>query len=245
MKIKSYKILTVKVPKTVEREMDFLYEIELEDGTSELLHLEFQTKNDNDMIYRMGFYHGLAWFKYRKPIRHAVIYLGKGKARMRTKLTEKEAFTDFDLISVNQLDTDVLLSSQVPEVILLAFLSDYPPEEREAILRLVIEGLKKHSASKSELSRYAQQLLMLSRLRNFEEQASKIIQDMPLLYDIETDYLYKQGVEQGVEQVAIRSLEEGLEYEFIKTITGLSLEQIAEIDEERKKSSTHTPPPAN
>ena len=43
---------------------------------------------------------------------------------MHTQLHEDEVYKGFDLINVRDMDMDVLLSSQVPEVILLAFLSD-------------------------------------------------------------------------------------------------------------------------
>lgn len=246
MRIKRYKALTVKLPKTVEREMDFLYEVELEDGTVELLHLEFQTKGDANMIYRVGFYHGMAWFEYRKPIRHVVIYLGKGKTRMRTQLTDGEIFKGFDLININEMDTEMLLSSQVPEVILLAFLSDYPTKRREEILRLVIEQLKKYSTSKSELSRYLQQLTILARLRNFDNKAIQIVKDMPLLqdFDVTQDILYQEGREEGREEgieigqqgMVIHALEKGKTYEEIIDFTGLTWEEIERIDKERKKS---------
>jgi len=237
IKIKRYKILPEKLPKTVEREVDFLYEIELEDGTIELLHLEFQTENDNKMIYRIGFYHGLAWFKYQKPIRHVVIYLGKGKPKMRTQLTDDEVFSGFDLINVYQLNTETLLSSQVPEVILLAFLSDFEPERREAILRLTINRLKDSSKSKSELSKYMEQLIILARLRNFGKETIKIIRDMPVLYDVETDYLYIEGREKGAEDFVIRALEKGKSYDEIIDFTGLTFEEIEIIDTKRKTTN--------
>jgi len=237
-KIKRYKVLPDKLTKTVEREVDFLYEIELEDGTVELLHLEFQTENDNRMVYRIGFYHGMVWYKYQKPIRHVVVYLGKGKASMRTQLTEEETYRGFDLVNVHELDTEVLLSSQVPEVILLAFLSNFEPQRKEAVLRLVIQQLKKYSSSKSELSRYLQQLTILAKLRNFDNEAIKIVRDMPLLHDIDIkdNILYQEGREEGIESVVIFALNKGKNYDEIIDLTGLTRAEIEKIDQKRKNS---------
>ncbi|MEM9920177.1 MAG: hypothetical protein AAF990_18920, partial [Bacteroidota bacterium] len=77
--LRFYKILETKISKTVEREMDLLYEVEMNEGERMLLHLEFQTRSDSNMLYRMAEYHGLALSKYRLPIKHLVIYLGREK----------------------------------------------------------------------------------------------------------------------------------------------------------------------
>jgi len=77
MKINSYKVLPEKITKTIEREMDFCYLIN--EGAEEfILHLEFQSENDKEMLYRMARYHGLAFAKHKVPIKHVVIYLGNG-----------------------------------------------------------------------------------------------------------------------------------------------------------------------
>ena len=254
-KIKRYKVLPDKMTRTVQREVDFLYEIELEDGTQLLLHLEFQTKNDKNMVYRVGFYHGMVSHKYQKPIRHVVVYLGKRKATMRTQLYEDEVYRGFDLINVREMDTNALLSSQVPEVILLAFLSDIKPEKKEAVLRLVIQQLKKYSSSKSELSRYLAQLTILAKLRNFDNEAVKIVKNMPLLHDYDTDIteniLYKEGIEQGIEireeKLVIRFLEKGTPYQEIMDFMEMTREEVEAIDKKRKTNSStnqkeNTPP---
>ncbi len=60
---------------------------------------------------------------------------------------------------------------------------------------------------------------------------------MPVIYDIETDYLYKRGREEQrkqLEETVIRCLEKGLGYPVITAITGLSESEIKAIDEKRK-----------
>jgi len=91
-KIKSYEPLPEKITKTIEREMDFVYRITTDDEDEFLLHIEFQTQDDKEMIYRMSEYHGLVYSKYRLPIKHVVIYLGLGKPGMQTKLKTDESF---------------------------------------------------------------------------------------------------------------------------------------------------------
>jgi len=238
-KILSYKILPEKLPKTLEREIDFLYLIQTEEG-EELLHIEFQTKGERDLVYRVGEYHGIILRKYRLSLRHVVIYLGSGKTRMPTHLPESQQYKGFDLINLRELDTEKLLSSQVPEVVLLALLGNYPTTEAESVLRLLTRRLKVLSGDTPKLTKYLEQLKILSRLRKLETLTKKIVNDMPINYDIKTDGLYleghaqghEQGIEQGIE--AIRCLNQGKSYEETAEITGLTIEKVAEIDRKRK-----------
>ena len=243
IKIKHYEALSETLTKTIEREMDTFYSVETEAGEKFLLHIEFQTKNEKDMIYRMSEYHGLIFRQYKMPIKHIVVYLGKSRATMRTRLIGDELFWGFDLISINELNSYQLLSSQVPEVILLTLLSDYNEKETEAILRLVVSRLQKVCHSPKELAKFMYQLTVISRLRKIENLTSKIIEEMYLEYDVKQDGLYLRGREEGIDigkekerlAIVIACLKEGDSYEKIARITGLDIKAIAKIDEERKK----------
>jgi len=211
IKIKHYEALSETLTKTIEREMDSFYSVETEEGEKFLLHIEFQTKNDKEMIYRMSEYHGLIFREYKMPIKHIVVYLGKSRATMRTRLLGDELFWGFDLISINELNPHRLLSSQVPEVILLSLLSDHDKKQTEAILRLIISRLKKVCDSKKELAKFIYQLTVLSRLRKIENLTSKIIQEMYIEYDVKQDGLYQRGHEEGHEEGEVKGLKKGID----------------------------------
>jgi hypothetical protein len=189
--------LKEKMQTTVEVEMDFFYEIETEDEERFILHLEFESGINYDIVYRVGEYHGMAQRRTKLEIRHVVVYLGEDAPPMRTELKPEEIYKGFDLLNVHTLDTNELLSSQVPEVVLVAILSNYPKEEAETILHQIIVNLKKLIKHKRTLKRYLNQLMMLSRLRKIEELTIKIVEEMPVHYDIETDALYKRGTQKG------------------------------------------------
>lgn len=189
--------LKEKMQTTIEVEMDFFYEILTDTGERFILHLEFESGINSAMIYRVGEYHGMAQKRHKLPIRHIVVYLGEEPPTMRTQLKPEEVFTGFDLLNVQALNTDELLSSQVPEVVLIAILSNYPKEEAETVLRTIILNLKNLIQNKKVLKRYINQLMMLSRLRKIEELTIKIAEEMPIHYDIETDALYLRGIEKG------------------------------------------------
>jgi hypothetical protein len=189
--------LKEKMQTTIEVEMDFFYIIETDTGEKFILHLEFETGINPEMVYRVGEYHGMAARRQKLPIRHVVVYLGEEPPTMRTELKPEEVYTGFDLLNVQGLDTNELLSSQVPEVVLVAILSNYPKEEAETILRQIVLNLKKLVKNTRIVKKYINQLMMLSRLRKIEALAIKITEEMPIHYDIETDALYLRGTEKG------------------------------------------------
>ena len=246
VKIKSFKPYKAKLQTTLEREMDFFYEVETTDGNSFLLHLEFQTENEPEMVYRKGEYHGIALNLKKMEIKHFVIYLGTQKPTMRTKLHEKEVYQGFDLIDIHSIDHKLMLQSQVPDFIILGVLADYPPEKAESILRLIVRQLKTACINNSELSKYIKQLIILSRLRKIEDLTIKITQEMPIVYDIETDYLYKQGMEKGMEKGIEKGIEkykidvicnarrEGMSIDAIARVVNLSPEQVRKILTKKK-----------
>ena len=218
IKIKNFHPLQEKLQTTIEREMDFFYEVTTEEGKHLLLHLEFQTTNDPEMIYRTAEYHGMALRLKKLPMEHILVYLGAAKMTMQTALPTDKVFQSFKVIDVHRMDTSTLLASQVPEIILLAVLSDIPAGKVELYLQLIVQQLRLVAKNSNELSRYLKQLIILSRLRKFEDTATKIVKDMPLTYVIETDYLYLQGIEKGLAKGIEQGLEQGLEQGIAKGV---------------------------
>ncbi len=247
IKIITYEALPEKLQKTTEREADFLYKVITEKKETFLLHIEFQNKNDPKMLSRMAEYHGLFYRKYNLPIRHVVIYLGKRKATMKNTLGESEIFRGFETISIYDFDPNEFLSSQVPSVIMLALLTNFKEERKEAILRLILKNIKKQVTHESDIKKYIEQLLILARIRNLEKITGKIIDDMPISYDIEKDGFYIQGIQKGIKKgreegreegeqiglertlLAIRCLQEGKTSAETAKITTLTLEQVKKI----------------
>jgi predicted transposase YdaD len=203
--------LKEKMQTTIEVEMDFFYLIVTDTGETFILHLEFETGINPEMVYRVGEYHGMAQRREKLPIRHLVVYLGEDTPTMRTQLKPEEVYTGFDLLDVQGLNTDELLSSQIPEVVLVAILSNYPKEDAETILRMIVVNLKKLVKNKRVLKKYINQLMMLSRLRKIEALTIKIAEEMPIHYEIETDALYLKGTEKGMEKGIEKGIEKGME----------------------------------
>ncbi len=216
-KIVSSEIVKAKLQSTIEREADFLRIVKTDMGEEFILHIEFQSGNEADMIYRIKEYNAMIQRKHRqdqrkkdagKPkhkrgqkhelgIRHYIIYLGKGKMRMQTELEEKHVFRHFEVLSLNELDFTQMLQSQIPAEIVLAILSDFKGADPEKIIRLIVEKLKKYSENDTALEKFIEQLNVLSNLRNLEKKTIKTIKNMPITFNIEDSYTYQLGKKKG------------------------------------------------
>lgn len=186
------------------------------------------------MLERTVEYHGMIYRIHKLPIRHVVIFLGKGKATMKTELPEKEVFRGFDLINLHELDAKKLLSSQVPEVILLALLADFGEEQKEVVLRLLVRNLKIYSKSNNDLEKYLNQLQLLSKLRNLEEIADEIIKDMSINYDGKSHILYQRGLSAGLKKS--EQLIEQEREKYTQTLEDERKKSEQLVNNERKKS---------
>ena len=231
---------------TIKREPDFLKRVIDENGKEWILHLEFQTTNDPNMIYRMAEYKALLLRKYQIPVRQVVIYLGSEKPKMRTELAKEEQITGFELKDIQEFSTQSTLDSEVPEEIILSILTDYKKADAEKVIDQIIYKLQKASKSESELSKSIQQLIVLSRLRNLHEKIEQKVNDMPITYDIKTDSFYIRGIEEGIlegiekgrkegreegmekreKEITLNLIKAGLNNETISKATSLSTEQI-------------------
>ncbi len=226
--IKTAEPITEKLTKTIERETDFLYKVTTTKNEKLLLHIEFQSSNDRQMIYRMAEYHGLIFKKFKLPIHHIVLYLGKEQVNMRYELEQNEIFTGFNLIAINELESETLLSSKIPEVVIMAFMGKYDKRKTKQILQRIIQRLKEQSKTERDLKKYVSQLLLLTRIQKLNLLTEKILVDMPLTIDIETDVLYKKGKEQGIELGKEQGIEQGIEFGIIALYkAGDSVERIA------------------
>ncbi len=229
VKIKQVDVLDAKIQSTIERENDFIRLIHTESDERFILHLEFQTSNEKDMIFRMKEYDAVIQRKHKLEIRHFLIFLSDKPMTMRTELDEKEVFRKFDVINFFAVDFNEMLSSQIPEEIMLAILCDYKGEQPEKIIRLIVQKLIATSRNKTDLQKFIKQLSILSRLRKLEEQTDKTFKDMPINYNIATDYLYNKGKTEGKVEGMIEGKEELLK-EIITSmlVKGLSVDQIVE-----------------
>jgi len=220
IEITEIKPLPDKMVTSVERETDALYKVKTSNNSVFILHLQVQTRDDTSMIYRVVELHGILLRKYKLPLRHVVLYLGEKPSKMKANLSTEEAFTGFELLSMREMSAAKLLQSEIPEEVILAILADFDKTKSDALIRSIIQRLQLICKNKKSLRKYANQLTILSKLRNLEGETIKNIKIMPQLFDITTSILYKQGLEQGLEQ-GQEQLEQSLEKKLLILIANM------------------------
>jgi hypothetical protein len=81
-----YEPLPADLQYTSEREAEQVREISPQEGDTFLLHCEFQTGNDKQMLSRMLLYRAFLHYQHKRPICQFVVYVGKDKPNTEHRL---------------------------------------------------------------------------------------------------------------------------------------------------------------
>jgi len=87
--------LSDEVQHTKERKPDALKKVTDNLGNSYVLQIEFQLKDEREMVYRMAEYYIMLMRKYQLPIKQYVIFLKVEKPSMATVLTSEHLDFNF------------------------------------------------------------------------------------------------------------------------------------------------------
>ena len=236
LSIKSTFEIKDKIQSTIEREPDFLKRIIDQDDKEFILHVEFQTADDLEMVYRMAEYDALLQRKYQIPVKPFVIYLGSSPPKMRTKLYRDEQIKGFELINIREISTEDTLSSDIPEEIILTILTDYEKADAGQIIKRILEKLEQSATSEIKLRRLIKQLHILSRLRKLDQKIQRKVSKMPIEYDFRGHVLFKEGMEEGDErrrrQVILRGLKLGVPIAQIAEMAEVDIQYVLKLQQE-------------
>jgi hypothetical protein len=193
-----------KIQITIEREPDFLKIIE----GKYILHLEFQTADEKNMVDRMYVYHSFLWSKYHLPIKQYVIYIGdkKDNLAMVEMLDFEDFIFRFKLINMQDFRFEKFLESSKPEEIMLGILGDFHGINPKKAVKQILDRIHEIAPLPLQFGKYARQLEVLSNLRNFQSIIIKYLETMPIVYNLETDIRYQKGIELGEENQKIKSI---------------------------------------
>ena len=211
IEIVEYRPLPEEINTTINRNVDFLMEVFDAKGDHFILHIEFQTEAEADMVFRVGEYHGFLQRQYKLEIRHFVVYLAKGKTKMATNLPENLQYSGYKLIQLSQIPIDQFIESDLPEEIVLAILSKFPKTKLDGIIRLILQRLQKVCQNQAELEKFIYQLTILSQIRKFDLQTQKIVKAMPITLDITQNAFYKDALKKGWQEGHEQGIEQGIE----------------------------------
>ncbi len=118
--------VAVDLQKIIERKPDFLVRCYDENGKAYMLHVEYQTRIDPDMVYRMHEYAALICRKFKLDIKQFVFYVGKASyAEKDTRLTLSDYEYRHNLWDIGHTDYEDLLASTYPEEVLLTIHSNF------------------------------------------------------------------------------------------------------------------------
>jgi hypothetical protein len=232
-----------KLQTTIEREPDFLRIIETDLGEKFILQLDFQTKDEPEMLLRMQEYHALLVRKHKLQVRQFVIYFGKKPSTMKTTFSPKEVYTGFQLLPWHGQSYSEILKSEVPEEVILAILADFERDLPARAIENILQRLYAISENENAFTKYVRQLVMLSRMHKISTITLQQIENMygeisfELDYQTEeemkTDAWYVKGEAQQQRQDIIKFLKKGkLTPEDIADTLEIPLEKVLKIKQE-------------
>jgi hypothetical protein len=210
---------------TKERKPDTLKKIIDDKGNTFVLQIEFQVKNDDEMIHRMLDYKAMLFRKYLIPVRQYVIYLGKGKLTMESSLQTLDLVFKYNLLAINTIDYKIFLNSNQPEEVILSILANFNKETPENALKHIISRLEETTEGDLALKRYFKQLRILAQLRKLEQKLKIIVMDSIAKYiDEEKDVAFLVGREKEQMKFVAYLLQEGTKtFNQIADIAGVTV----------------------
>jgi hypothetical protein len=138
---------------TKERKPDVLKKITDTKGEVFVLHIEFQTKDEPDMVYRMAEYLVMLARKYRMAVKQFVLFIGEGIPTMVDNLALGKSYFAYQLISISTIDYRVFLRAEKPEEKMFAILADFGDDEPKKVITKIAESIVQGSNGELEKQR--------------------------------------------------------------------------------------------
>ncbi|MEO5359727.1 MAG: hypothetical protein H7843_04695 [Nitrospirota bacterium] len=209
LKIVKSTAIETKLQITNEREADFILQVELEDGSISLLHIELQTTNYSQMVYRELRY----WLYLREvhgiyPMQY-VFYIGNEPLTMEDSLSTETTSHRYKLIDMRDVDCEKFLYSDKPEEVIISILCNYQKKGVKIFIREILSRLEELVPEETLRGKYIRQVEVLSQLRDLQGEVCKEAEEMALVYDLERDIRFRQGRERGILEGEQRGLLKG------------------------------------
>lgn len=219
---------------TKERKPDALKKITDADGNTYVLQVEFQVKDEADMVYRMAEYYIMLLRRYRLPVKQYVVFLGEEMPGMPLHLSTEHLNFNFTLVSLSNADFRLFLKSDNPEVKMLGLLANFGKLDSFTAVKEIIEQVKSFAKGDFAESRYFKQLRIFVQLRDYlQPQLEQIMETISTFYKEEKDFLYRKGEQKGEFKKAIAIAKElkkrKLSLNEIALITGLPITEIKKL----------------
>jgi hypothetical protein len=196
-----------RVYRTVYRDPDILMKVVNANKTPmQILHGEVHLKDEVEINYRFLEYGGMLARANRLPVDQYVLFIGNGKPINIQENTDMGSIKgEIKIRYMQEFKASDILNETEAEAVLMAILSDFEEKPVEDVIFAILKRIHQLTTDHLQLENYYKQLEILSNLRNLQPVTIKILNTMPIYYDLTTDLRYQQGVAQGVAQGEVRN----------------------------------------
>ena len=163
--------LSIEFPRVETRESDMVFKCTTSGGNVIAVHIEFQSDNDNKMLYRMLRYATEIMEKYNLMPYQVVIYIGKSSLNMVNKIDfdfGKENFLSYGykIIDVGEIKFSEIIQTNYYELFALLPLMDKKKrqEGKEQLSKEMCRSNKKYSFGYGKKKRNSSQSQNISRI---------------------------------------------------------------------------------
>jgi hypothetical protein len=211
---------------TKERKPDALKKVTDSQGNTFIVHLEFQVKDEADMVYRMAEYKVMLLRRYKIPVKQSVIFLAAKRPNMPTRINTEKLKYNYDLIRLCEIDYRIFLNSKNPEVKMLGILANLGKYNVQQAIQNIVDGISTSTESDLEKYKYYKQFRIFVQLRkSIQPLLEKVMESVSTFFKEENDIFYRKGEIKGEEKKS-HTVVENLIEEF-----GFSDEQAAQAAE--------------
>ncbi|QNL49778.1 Rpn family recombination-promoting nuclease/putative transposase [Olivibacter sp. SDN3] len=225
------------VQHTKERKPDLLKKVTDTNGETYVLHIEYQAKNDKDMIFRMAEYSIMLQRRYHISVKQYVIFIGAAKPNMAVNLATEDLQFRYNLVSLSTIDYKIFLQSDKPEEKILAILANFVDDSPVEAITMILQEIRSVAGGDLTESRYFNQLRVLVQLRKLEHQFDEAMETITKFFKEEKDPLFRRGEAKGEAKgelkerttIAREMKKDGIPVDQIAKFTKLSLKEIEKL----------------
>ncbi|MEO5360407.1 MAG: hypothetical protein H7843_08145 [Nitrospirota bacterium] len=171
--------------------------VELEDASRRLVHIEFQATNYSKMVYReLRYWVYMTEIYDIQPLQY-VFYIGNEPLKMTDTIITETVNYRYNLIDMRDVDCNKFLYSSKPEEVIIAILCNYQKKGVKIFIREILSRLKELVPEETLRGKYIRQVEVLSQLRDLHDDVCKEVEAMAIMYDMERDVRFKQGLAEG------------------------------------------------
>ncbi|MGG6270835.1 Rpn family recombination-promoting nuclease/putative transposase [Leptolyngbya sp. AN03gr2] len=201
-----------------------------------ILHLEFQTRPDPDIPFRMFDYRGRSYRRDRtKSMHQVVIYLKQTASELvhQTGFVLERTRHEFDVVRLWEQPNDLFL--QYPGLIPFATLGR--TENPEATLRQAAEAINQIPDAATQANLVATSAI-LAGLKLRDDIIHRVLRRDIMQESSVYRSILAEGEEKKQREIAINFLREGLPIEIVARGTGLSIVEVQQLQQQINESTS-------